>query len=87
MIDLEAACQAARRYAQLIHHHDLYNKNINYGHKPQYAWYEFKRQFKRQFIRSGGVAVYTLVCYAFAIEFKRLAEEARARRPGDPGDP
>lgn len=76
MTGLEAACAAARRYAQLIYYHDR-RPNCIYSSKPSLAWHDFRKQFIL-----GGISVnhYTVICFAFSIEMKRLVEAERERR-------
>jgi hypothetical protein len=82
-VDIETACAAARRYAQLIHHHDLHpNKNVNYGHKPQYAWEAFRQQFTAI---PRGAAILSIIGHSFKMEMRTLVAEAKARRENGQG--
>lgn len=68
---LEWAVDAAQRFAQLIHYHDNHSHvSHNYGHKPYRAW----AAFRSQFVTTGE---YTVVCFAFAYEVKRLTKARR----------
>lgn len=72
-IDIEAACAAARRYAQLIYYHDNFGRSQ--GFHPFWAWREFMRQFSA--IPRGAV-ILSIISRSYAAELRRLVEERKA---------
>lgn len=75
-IDIEAACRAARRYAQLVYYHDN-SPQRQYSFHPFWAWREFMQQFS---VIHRGVIITSLVSHSYLMEWRRLVEEAAARR-------
>lgn len=81
-IDIEAACRAARRYAQLIHYHDN-SPQSQYRSHPFWAWREFMRQFSAI---PRGVILSSLVSHSYAMEVRRLVDADKARRANGKGE-
>ena len=65
---MEAACRAARRYAQMLYHH--YNSSCRYDGRPALAWEQFLGQFK---VMPGGAVIASVIGYDFAREMRRLS--------------
>lgn len=77
-IDIEAACAAARRYAQLIHYHDNSAQN-QYRLHPSWAWREFMQQF---YVIPRGLTILSIIIHSYKMEMRRLVEERKATANG-----
>ena len=72
-IDIEVACAAARRYAQLVHYHD-HQTRPQYGHHPFVAW----RAYCHQFVGIPRAAtILSLIGHSFVMEMRRLVGERK----------
>lgn len=80
-VDIEAACRAAKRYAQLIYYYD-HSTRPQYGHKPSVAWHQFSKQFLTV---PRGVMILSLISHSYVMELRRLYAEEQARRTGVKG--
>lgn len=73
VIDIETACAAARRYAQLIYYHDHQTKP-QYGHHPFVAWHAYCRQFLTV---PRATTILSLIGHSFKMEMRRLVAQRR----------
>lgn len=69
---LQAACDAAERYAQLVHYHDR-RPGCLYDNRPVRAWAEFIGQFTVGYNIGNNTAVYAAVAMSFVREMRRLS--------------
>lgn len=74
-VNIEAACAAARRYAQLIYYHD-HKAHCNYDSRPYASWANFIRQF---YAIPRGAVIASIISHSYVMELRRLSDANRAR--------